>query len=63
MITKTKIINVYCQQVLVVGSFKRPSFLNHVNHKNLKLIFFSTYLICNTKVNKWVKIGLKREKL
>ena len=56
VIIKIWIINVYCQQVLVVGSFKRSSFLVHVSHKNLKLIFFPTYLICNTKAKMWVKM-------
>ena len=34
-----------------------------IGHKNLKLIIFSTYLICITKVNRWVKLGLKGMKL
>ena len=62
----TFIDNTYSQQVIVADSFKRTSFLvhAHVSHKNLKLIFFSAYLICITKgADKWVKFGLQRVKL
>ena len=57
-------IDVYCQQVLVAESFKRPSFLAHIFQKNSKLRMFSAYLVCITKVNnKWEKFGLERVKL
>ena len=33
-------IDTHCQKVIGADSFKRTSFLDHVSHKNFKLIFF-----------------------
>ena len=38
-------------------------FLAHISHENLKLIIFSTYLVCITRLSKWVKFGLQKVKL
>ena len=55
--------DVYCQQVLVANNLKRLSFLAHISHENLKLIIFSAYLVCITRLSKWVKFGLQKVKL
>ena len=38
---KCTFIDVYCKQVFVADSFKRP-FLAYISHKKLKLIFFAS---------------------
>ena len=44
------------KHTFIVDYFQRPSFWVHASYKNLKFNFFSAYLVCITKVDRWVNL-------